>query len=172
MFTIIRPPWRQHVVAHALSVQENLIRPQCRCIEASALHRRLYVKRVPQSLHRVWNPWMPQRRVHRHRRLLPHHRVVPSHVVKFLPRPTDRGMRRRLPVRSAHTRGHRSVGVLHHQRGNHRRRIGRGHAVGIENIMHRLNRDRIQSCVQLAGHISTHILLPRHLLPCRQRIGC
>ena len=111
---------------------------------------------------------MPQRPVHRPRRLRPLSRILPSRVVKSLPLQARRSMHRRLPIRPAPKRRHRAVRKLHHQRRNHRRRFNR--TIGIANIMHRLDRNRVRARAQLARHIGTHKLLPRHLPPRRKRL--
>ena len=79
-------------------------------------------------------------------------------------------MNRRLPIRPARKCRRSSVRIFHHQCGDHRRRIGRRHSVGIGDIMHRLNRNRVGPCAELARHVRAHKLLPRHLLPRRKRV--
>ncbi len=58
---IVGPSRRQHLVAHALAIQEHLVCAQRRGIKPRGFHRRADRELVPQRLHRVGNPRIAQR---------------------------------------------------------------------------------------------------------------
>ena len=79
-------------------------------------------------------------------------------------------MRSNLPSRRAAKRRPFPVGVLHHQCRDHRRSIRSRHAVGINDIMDGLNRNRVRARLHLVRHVSANKLPPRRLLPRRQLV--
>ena len=114
---------------------------------------------------------MSERLAHRSRPLRPGHRLLPARIVKAVFLPALRSMNIGFPIRSARKCRCGSVRVFDNQSRNHRRRIGGGHSVGIDDIVDGLNSNRVGPGTQLAGNLRAHELLPRHLLVRWKRVG-
>ncbi len=92
----------------------------------------------------------------------------PGTIIEGLRSPAAGWMNGGLPLCVAGEGFSLAVFVFHDERCDHGWRVGMHGTVGIADVVHSLNRNRVRTLAEISGHVGADKLLPRHLSPRRK----